>query len=131
MGIFAGQLHYSLYIFLLLLGLYAMVVKQNYVKKIIGMMIFQTAVIFFFIASSAKTNAALPIIEHHHGEQHVEINVDHYVNPLPHVLMLTAIVVGVATLGVALGISQSIYREFGSLEEDEVADKILKREGYN
>lgn len=129
MSIFSGQLNYSLYVFLLLLGLYAMAVKRNYVKKIIGMVIFQTAVIFFFIAASAKTGGNIPIIEHHSSVHH-EVHVDQYVNPLPHVLMLTAIVVGVATLGVALAISQSIYREFGSLEEDEVAKAILSREAH-
>jgi multicomponent Na+:H+ antiporter subunit C len=96
------------------------------VKKVIGMNIFQTAIILFFVSISWKGGGAtLPILEHghHHGAGHA-ISINNYVNPLPHVLMLTAIVVMVATLGVALAIIIRIYSEYKTLEEDEILRMI-------
>ena len=75
-----------------------------------------------------KEGANIPILDHHMmpGEIHAEevVHPEKFANPLPHVLMLTAIVVGVATLGLALAISQKVYREYGSLEEDEILAQI-------
>ena len=102
----------------MMIGFYGMIGKKNLIKKIIGMNIFQTAIILFFISTAAKKGATLPIIEHGH-EMHA-IEAVSYVNPLPHVLMLTAIVVMVSTLGVALAIVIAIYRRYNTLEEDEI-----------
>jgi len=105
---------------LIMIGMYGMIAKNNLLKKVIGMSIFQSAIILFYISISYKTNAAIPIIIHGHGvTEHVAIDPTLYVNPLPHVLMLTAIVVGVATLGVALAVLQKIH-----LEEDEIMESI-------
>jgi multicomponent Na+:H+ antiporter subunit C len=115
-------------IVLLLVGLYAMVVKKNLIKKIIGMNIFQTAIILFYVSVGAKKGATIPIIMHGSGDSsHLLHSVD-YINPLPHVLMLTAIVVSVATLGVALALALNIYSQYGTLEEDEIRDKIREPE---
>jgi multicomponent Na+:H+ antiporter subunit C len=116
----------------MLIGLYAMMVKRNLLKKIVGMIIFQTAVIFFFIAGSVKEGANIPILTHDQAGSHLTggsvpaVAVAEIVNPLPHVLMLTAIVVGVATLGVALAIVEKIYQNFGTIEEHEVAEQLLR-----
>lgn len=115
-------------IILLSIGLYAMIAKNNLVKKIIGMNIFQTAIILFYVSIGAKQGATIPIILHGHGDSSHVVHAVDYINPLPHVLMLTAIVVSVATLGVALALSMRIYAQYGTLEEDEIQKKIMEPE---
>ncbi|MBE9542641.1 MAG: cation:proton antiporter subunit C [Proteobacteria bacterium] len=105
---------------LMMIGFYAMIGKRNLVKKIIGMNLFQTAIILFFVSTAAKRGGTLPIIEHAHGHGAHAIEATAYINPLPHVLMLTAIVVMVSTLGVALAIVIAIYKRHNTLEEDEI-----------
>ena len=119
--------NYWIYILLMMIGLYAMLAKNNLVKKVIGMSIFQTAIIVFYVSISAKEHATIPIIAHGHGGHgalETAIDAAHYANPLPHVLMLTAIVVSVGTLGVALAICLGIYRRYNSLEEDEIEEQL-------
>ena len=125
--------NYWMYIGLMMIGFYAMMAKRNLVKKIIGMNIFQSAIIFFYISTSVKKGVTVPILEHAHG--HAAHGLEHgahavdamqYANPLPHVLMLTAIVVMVATLGVALAVAIMIYRRYGTLEEDEIIMSIRR-----
>ncbi|OHD65614.1 MAG: NADH-quinone oxidoreductase subunit J [Spirochaetes bacterium RBG_13_51_14] len=116
--------NFWIYIILMMIGLYAMITKRNLVKKVIGMNIFQTAIILFYISLASKRGGTLPILEHAHGEENLTVDVSNYINPLPHVLMLTAIVVMVATLGVALAILILIYRKYGTLEEDEILKKM-------
>jgi len=113
-----SKYNYWIYITLMMIGFYAMVGKKNLIKKVIGMNIFQTAIILFFISTASKKGGTLPIIMHGHGAH--AVNVASYINPLPHVLMLTAIVVMVSTLGVALAILIVIYRKYHTLEEDEI-----------
>ena len=115
--------NYWIYILLMMIGLYAMLAKNNLVKKVIGMSIFQTAIIVFYVSIGAKEHATIPIIAHH-GAAEAAIDVAHYVNPLVHVLMLTAIVVSVGTLGVALALCLGIYRRYNSLEEDEIQEQL-------
>ncbi len=114
------------YIALMMIGLWAMIGKNNLIKKILGMNIFQTAIILFYVSIAVKTDATLPIIEHGHGSAQVAIDPNHYLNPLPHVLMLTAIVVSVATLGVALALALNIHKRFNTLEEDEILAQVRK-----
>jgi len=110
---------------LMMIGLYAVIVKNNLVKKIIGMSIFQTSIILFYVSIGVKHDATIPIITHGHASESPDvIRAIDYINPLPHVLMLTAIVVSVATLGVALALSMRIYRQYGSLEEDDIQSRI-------
>jgi multicomponent Na+:H+ antiporter subunit C len=124
---FVAKYNYWIYITLMMIGLYAMIAKNNLVKKIIGMNILQTAIILFYVSIGAKKGATIPIIEHGHGaESHVVKAVD-YINPLPHVLMLTAIVVAVATLGVALALAIKVYNRYHTLEEDEILAQIREK----
>ena len=98
---------------LLLIGFYGMIVKRNLVKKMVGLNIVQSAIILFFISLSVKPGGTVPIVPHA-GEETAIV----YMSPLPHVLMLTAIVVMVATTGVALALLIRIYRRYGTLEEE-------------
>jgi len=118
-----GKFNYWAFIALMLIGLYAMIAKNNLVKKVIGMNIFQTAIILFYVSTAVKTGATLPIIMHGHDGDHA-VHAADYLNPLPHVLMLTAIVVSVATLGVALALLLRVYRRYNTLEEDEIREQI-------
>ncbi|MGK0189749.1 MAG: multicomponent Na+:H+ antiporter subunit C [Verrucomicrobiales bacterium] len=122
------KFNYWVYVILMMLGMYAMIAKNNFVKKLIGMAIFQTAIILFYVSIGVKEGANIPILDHHMmpGYSHADdpVVVADYANPLPHVLMLTAIVVGVATLGLALAITQKIFREYGTLEEDDILKQI-------
>lgn len=108
------------FVVLFLWGVYIMVAHPNLVKKLIGLYIVQTSVIFFLVAFSAKTGATVPILPS--GTEAIAVN--EYANPLPHVLTLTAIVVQVATLGVSLALVSAIYRKYGTLDEDEVLEKL-------
>ncbi len=128
---FAGimaKYNYWMYIILMMIGLYAMIGKTNLVKKLVGMNIFQTAIILFYISFGYKAGKTLPIIQGGHGDGHgAHENLIHaidYINPLPHVLMLTAIVVSVATFGVAMALCVRIYNEYNTLEEDELRMRL-------
>ena len=123
LNVIAAKGNYWAYVILLMVGLYAMIAKNNLVKKIIGMSIFQTAVILFYVSIGYKTGGTIPITMGGHDAAVVVKAVD-YINPLPHVLMLTAIVVGVATLGVALALALKIHKQYGTLEEDEINNKL-------
>ena len=129
------KFNYWIYVILMMIGLFAMITKNNLIKKLIGMTIFQTAIILFYVSIGVKSEAGIPILEHEvylaaleagppaPGTEPLIVKA-RYANPLPHVLMLTAIVVGVSTLGLALAISQRIYGSFGTLEEDEILDEL-------
>ena len=101
-------------------GFYIMVTRYNLIKKLIGMYLVQTSVIFFLVSISAKKEATVPVLLSTTDPVQAAI----YANPLPHVLTLTAIVVGVATLGVGLALCAAIYRQYGSLDEEDILEKI-------
>jgi len=122
MELIIAKYNYWICIILMMIGFYAMIAKRNLAKKLVGMNIFQTAIILYFISTGAKRDATVPIIQS--GEV---INATQYVNPLPHVLMLTAIVVMVSTFGVALALIIMIYRRYKSLDEDEILEVMGKR----
>jgi multicomponent Na+:H+ antiporter subunit C len=115
-----AKYNYWMAVILMMIGLYAMIAKKNLIKKIVGMNIFQTAIILFYISIGFKKGGTIPILEHN---GHV-IDVAKYSNPLPHVLMLTAIVVSVSTFGVALALAIKIYQEHGTLEENEILSEL-------
>jgi multicomponent Na+:H+ antiporter subunit C len=115
-----ARVNFWVYVLLMMIGLYGMLVKDNLVKKIIGMNIFQTAIILFYISIGAKKHGTLPILVHGVHDAHPSFHAIDYINPLPHVLMLTAIVVAVATLGVALALVIRIHQRYGSLQESEI-----------
>jgi len=124
LDVLISRANYWAYIALMMIGLYGIVAKGNLIKKIIGMNILQTAVILFFISIGAKQKATIPIIEHGDETAHATVSAAHYINPLPHVLMLTAIVVAVATLGVALALVIRIHQQYHTLEEREILKQI-------
>ena len=119
-----SRINYWVYIALMMIGLYGIITKNNIMKKIIGLSILQTAVILFFVSIGAKRDATIPIIDHTNASAHTAISATHFINPLPHVLMLTAIVVAVATLGVALALAIKVHKQYGTLEEDEIYEQI-------
>lgn len=123
-----GKYNYWLCIILMMIGLYAMIVKNNLIKKVVGMNIFQTAIILFYVSIGYKTDATIPIIKNAHGgDSHAMIiHAADYINPLPHVLMLTAIVVSVATFGVAMALAVRIYQRYQTLEEDEIRMRVTE-----
>ena len=118
-----AKYNYWIYVILMMIGFYAMIGKRNLVKKLLGMNIFQTSIILFFISTGAKRGGSIPILDKQTALQGA-VDVNLIVNPLPHVLMLTAIVVGVSVTGVALAVMVRIYRKYGTLEEDEILQKI-------
>ena len=109
---FLGHYAYWGAIALLGVGLYAVTASANLVKKVMGLSIFQTAVFVLYIALGAVEGGTAPI---------ADAGYTVYANPLPHVLILTAIVVGVATAALALALVVRIHAECGSVEEDDVA----------
>ena len=131
MDFIIAKYNYWIYIILMMIGLYGMIAKNNLAKKVVGMTLFQTSIILFFISTSVKKGGTVPIVmgdPHLHG--HVipgSVQAIQYVNPLPHVLMLTAIVVMVATFGIAVALLMRIYKRYGTLEGDEIVE-IRKQE---
>lgn len=127
LSLVVAKYNYWLYVILMMIGLYAMIVKNNLIKKLVGMNIFQTAIILFYVSIGYKRDATIPIIESAHGGHDGHEAVIHaadYINPLPHVLMLTAIVVSVATFGVAMALAVKVYQRYQTLEEDELRMRL-------
>lgn len=120
-----AKYNYWIYVVLMMIGFYAMIGKRNLVKKLIGLNIFQTAIILFYVSTAVKKGAGIPIVD---KQTALTAGVDAatVINPLPHVLMLTAIVVGVSVTGVALAILIRIYRQYGTLQEDEILEKLQR-----
>lgn len=116
----AGHYDYWFIILLITIGLYGMIVKKNLVKKLIGLTIFQASIILFYISSSIKAGATVPIL----SDKINSADVANYINPLPHALMLTAIVVGVATVGVAFALLVLIYKRYNTLDEKELIERM-------
>lgn len=111
----SGHYPYILIAVLLGLGLYGMTVKRNLLKKVVGMTIFQTAIYLFFIQGATKSGATIPVLLEDGGTAP-----ETYINPLPQVIVLTAIVVGVAITGVALALLVLIQRRYGTIDEEEI-----------
>ncbi|NIM26658.1 MAG: Na+/H+ antiporter subunit C [Gammaproteobacteria bacterium] len=103
--------NYWVVVILIMLGMYVVMANPNLVKKVIGLNIFQTAVFIFYISMGEIEGGTAPILDDAFTR---------YANPLPHVLILTAIVVGVATTALALALAVRIYRAYESVEEDEI-----------
>lgn len=123
-----GRFNVIAYIVLMMIGFYALIGKTNLVKKLIGMNIFQWAIILFVVSLAAKRDATIPIVRDSaaagQAAAEVALRAADYDNPLPHVLMLTAIVVGVATTGVALALLLRIHREYGTLDDEELRERM-------
>ncbi len=109
----AGLWNYWAVIVLMMIGLYIMISRANLVKKIMGMNIFQVSIIMLYVSMGKVRGGTPPILIE--GAEDVV-----YSNPLPHVLMLTAIVVGVATTAVGLALAVRVKEGYGTVEEDEI-----------
>jgi multicomponent Na+:H+ antiporter subunit C len=107
---------YWMCIALMMTGLYIVISRDHLVKKIMGLNIFQVSVIMFYVAMAKVRGGTAPILMGH-GEPSADVV---YSNPLPHVLMLTAIVVGVATTALGLALVVRIQEAYGTVEEDEI-----------
>ena len=112
---------YAMTFILMGLGIFGMISCGNYMKKIMCMNIMQVSIIFFFLALGQKEHATLPVIVEN------VLGADAYINPLPHALMLTAIVVSLGTTGVALALLMKIKEIYGTIEEEEITGKGWKK----
>ena len=109
---------YALVLILFFLGLFGMIVCKNYMKKLMSMNIMQVAVILFFLCFAQKDGGMIPVLDG------VTTNPDLYINPLPHALMLTAIVVSLGTTGVALALLMRMKDKYGTVEEDDLLRRL-------
>ena len=109
-----GLYHYWVFAILLMIGFYAVVAKLNLIKKLIGLSLFQAAVFLLYITMGKVDGGTAPI----YSDSADVI----FSNPLPQVLILTAIVVGISTMALALGIVVRIKEEYGSIEEHEIQE---------
>lgn len=120
---FVSHYNYWVVIFLMMVGFYILISRGNLIKKIVGLNVFQTSVFMLYISMGKITGGTPPIlVGDAHGDAHGGEAVEHvvYSNPLPHVLILTAIVVGIATTSVGLALAVRIKEAYGTLEEDEI-----------
>jgi multicomponent Na+:H+ antiporter subunit C len=111
---FPGVLPYWIVIVLMMTGFYVVMAQGNLVKKVVGLNIFQVSVFLFYITMGKIRGGTAPIL----GD-----GIEAYSNPLPHVLILTAIVVGVATTALALALVVRIRNAYGTIEEDEIGEQ--------
>ena len=111
---------YTLVMILFFLGVYGMVLSKNYMKKLMAMNVMQVAVIYFYLCFAQKDGAMIPI------QNGITTDPSMYINPLPHGLMLTAIVVSLGTTGVAIALLMRIKEIYGAVEEVEVLRRASK-----
>lgn len=109
-----GHFTYIITVFLMVAGLFIVIARSNLIKKLVGLSIFQTSVYMLYITPGKLVGGTAPIISPQYSV---------YSNPLPHVLILTAIVVGVATLALGLALAVRIREAYGSIEEDEILER--------
>lgn len=119
MSFIAEHYNYWIVIVLMMAGFYIVIASNNLIKQVIGLSIFQTSVFMMYISIGKVSGGSAPIVAD---------GVTSFSNPLPHVLILTAIVVGVATTAVALALIIRIKAAYGSIEENEIVDKDNVRE---
>ncbi len=108
-----GHYNYYVVVVLMMIGLYAVIARGNMAKKIMGLNLFQTAAFILFISAGKIIGGSTPIYRE---------GVELYSNPLPHVLILTAIVVGIATTAVGLALALRIRETYGSIEDEELVE---------
>lgn len=109
-----GLYNYWVVVVLMMIGFYIVIAHGNLIKKIVGLSIFQTSVFIFYISMAKVEGGTAPILAD---------NIELYSNPLPHVLILTAIVVGIATTALGLALTVRIKEAYGSIEEEEIQHK--------
>lgn len=109
-----GLYNYWIVVVLMMIGFYIVIAHGNLIKKIVGLSIFQTAVFIFYISIAKVEGATAPILAE---------GISRYSNPLPHVLILTAIVVGIATVALGLALAVRLHEAYGSIEEESIQNK--------
>lgn len=109
-----GLYNYWVVVVLMMIGLYIVIAHGNLIKKIVGLTIFQTSVFIFYISMAKIEGGTAPILVD---------GISQYSNPLPHVLILTAIVVGIATTALGLALAVRINEAYGSIEEEEIQNQ--------
>ena len=109
-----GLYNYWIVVVLMMIGFYIVIAHGNLIKKIVGLTIFQTSVFIFYISMAKVEGGTAPILAE---------GISLYSNPLPHVLILTAIVVGIATTALGLALAVRIKEAYGSIEEEEIQKK--------
>jgi multicomponent Na+:H+ antiporter subunit C len=110
----AGLFNYWAVVVLMMVGFYIVIAHGNLIKKIVGLSIFQTSVFIFYISMAKVDGGTAPILAE---------GIEKYSNPLPHVLILTAIVVSIATTALGLALAVRIKEAYGSIEEEEIQKK--------
>lgn len=113
---FPGLFNYWVVVFLMMAGFYVVIAQGNLLKKLVGLGLFQTSIFIFYISVGKVADGEAPIFDP---------AVTDYSNPLPHVLILTAIVVGVATTAVGLSLVVRIHEAYGSVEEEDIHARDL------
>lgn len=113
MSDFLGLYNYWIVVVLMMAGFYVVIAQGNLIKKVVGLNVFQVSVFVFYISMAKITGGTAPILAD---------GIEVYSNPLPHVLILTAIVVGVATTALALALIVRIKRAYGTIEDDEIEE---------
>jgi multicomponent Na+:H+ antiporter subunit C len=108
---YLGGFNYVVFIFLMMIGFYALIARGNLIKKMVGLNVFQASVFLFFISLGKVDGGTAPILGN---------NIVVFSNPLPHVLILTAIVVGVATTALGLALIVRINESYGTIEDVEI-----------
>ena len=111
MSEFLGLYNYWVVIVLMMVGFYTLIVQGNLVKKVVGLSVFQTSVFILYISMGKVAGGTAPVLAEGMGV---------YSNPLPHVLILTAIVVAIATTALALALVVRIHEAYGTIEEDDI-----------
>jgi len=115
LGVVTTRHAYALFVLLSAIGLYMMIANENLVKKIIGLNMFQTGVFLFFITSAYRIGGAAPVVVEGGSP---------YVSPLPQVIVLTAIVVGISLTAVGLALIIRLYSEYGTLRADALREVV-------
>lgn len=116
MNTLIGLYNYWIVVLLMMIGFYIVIANENLIKKLMGLSIFQTAVFFLYISMGKIKGGTAPILD---GQWQI------YSNPVPHVLILTAIVVGIATTALGLALVVRIKEAYGSIEEGEIQDQDI------
>ena len=111
---FFGLYNYWVVVALMMIGFYIVIAHGNLIKKMVGLNIFQTSVFIFYISMANIDGGTAPILAE---------GINQYSNPLPHVLILTAIVVGIATTALGLALAMRIKEAYGSIEEEEIQQR--------
>ena len=115
MALFSGFFNYIIVVIIMMVGLYITIAHENLIKKLIGLNLFQVSVFILYISSGFVRDATAPILTD---------SASLYSSPLPHVLILTAIVVGISTTALGLALIIRINKAFGSIEEDEILKQL-------